>query len=654
MVFTTSALRGRYEELLREGDVRLPAGVRFVFVPEPTVEEAVGWVDVMQCYSARVFDCLREVYGDAPPDLIEFPEFLAEGFVTVQAAQARDPFLKRTRIAVRVHTSAEITDVLDGHLRSDPNWQAVFAMERFALANADRLVWQGGDVLRTYERFYGKHRLAPAIRIRHPFVAPLLDGVGEPPLGARRAEPSGAVERGTSNSPPATDRGAATGVLRVLYAGRFERRKGVQNLVWGACGSDRDDFRLTLVGGDTLTGPLGVSVREQLLLAVGDDERFVVGGALSRGALAGLIGEHDVVVVPSLWECWPYAALEALHLNRPVLGTPVGGLVELVRPGVSGWLAKGTDSVALGEAFEELLECGAQARELVAEGVPRDHARALSDEREILDGYEALMGVELERSVQRRGSRRELPLVSAIVPYFRASRFVGEAVASLVSQSYPRLEIVLVNDGSFEDEDWVVAEIAGRLPVVVVSQINAGLGAARNFGISQSRGRYFFPLDADNVAEPEFVARCVEVLESQPEVAYVTSWSRYMDTDGTLREGPEVGYQPLGNHAALNAEQNVAGDAAALLRRSLFDGGFRYSEELTSFEDWHLYRRLQRAGHFGVVIPERLLRYRVRADSMQAQIAQPNRDRLLSEIDALIRENETQWTSPNVTSPGSG
>jgi hypothetical protein len=63
---------------------------------------------------------------------------------------------------------------------------------------------------------------------------------------------------------------------------------------------------------------------------------------------------------------------------------------------------------------------------------------------------------------------------------------------------------------------------------------------------------------------------------------------------------------------------------------------------------------LQRAGHFGVVIPERLLRYRVRADSMQAQIAQPNRDRLLSEIDALIRENETQWTSSNVTSPETG
>ena len=116
-------------------------------------------------------------------------------------------------------------------------------------------------------------------------------------------------------------------------------------------------------------------------------------------------------------------------------------------------------------------------------------------------------------------------------------------------------------------------------------------------------------------------------------------------TTGMPRAGPYIGYQPLGNHAALNAEENVAGDAAAVLRRRLFDAGFRYSEELTSFEDWHLYRELRDAGHFGAVIPERLIRYRVRDDSMQARDREPRRERLEGEIDALIRENEVRWTS---------
>jgi glycogen synthase len=540
--------------------------------------------------------------------------------VTLQAAEALDPFLADSRICVRVHTTAEICELLDGYRKPDLPSRVVHELERFSLARADRLIWQGGDVLGAYQRFYGADALAPDVRIRYPYAGPIA-----------APEPGFDVD----------------GPLRLLYAGRLERRKGVQNLVRAVTGMVRDDFRLTLVGGDTLTGPLGVSMRGQLELAVADDERIVLRDALDRGALGEVIRAHDVVVVPSLWECWPYAALEPLHLNRPVLGTPVGGLVELVAGGRSGWLAGGTDAVALEDALEGVLRARGEVRELVRAGAPVEHARGLSDEREILDAYEALARVPLRRPVARDGvsGAGGVPLVSAVVPYFGAARFVREAVASLLAQTYPRLEVVLVDDGSFEDEDWVVAEIAGRLPVVVVAQMNQGLGAARNFGVSQSRGRYVFPLDADNIAEPGFVARCVEILEARREVAYVTSWSRYVEEDGTLPEGPDLGYEPLGNQAALVGEENVAGDAAAVIRRWVFDAGFRYSEELTSFEDWHFYRELRRAGHLGAVIPERLLRYRVRADSMQARIAQPNRERLLGEIEAHMLENGVQWTS---------
>ena len=383
---------------------------------------------------------------------------------------------------------------------------------------------------------------------------------------------------------------------------------------------------------------------ELLDLAIADDERISLRGPATRQALAEAIREHDVVVIPSLWECWPYAALEPLHLNRPVLATPVGGLPEIVKPGRSGWLARGTDTVALEDALESLLDRRGESSISCARSQPVNMLDGLTDEREILDAYQALASSK-PRWERRVGSAiRKAPLVSAVVPYYKSSRFVLDTIESLLAQTYPRIEIVLVNDGSFADEDWVVAEIAARLPVVVVTQMNAGLGAARNFGVLQSHGRYVFPLDSDNVAEPELVARCVEILEAREEVAYVTSWSRYVDVHGVPREGPNLGYEPLGNHAALNARQNVAGDAAALIRRRIFDAGFRYSEELTSFEDWHLYRELQRAGHFGAVIPERLLRYRLREDSMQVQFAQPKRERLRGEIEALIRENGLRWT----------
>jgi glycogen(starch) synthase len=133
--------------------------------------------------------------------------------------------------------------------------------------------------------------------------------------------------------------------------------------------------------------------------------------------------------------------------------------------------------------------------------------------------------------------------------------------------------------------------------------------------------------------------------EARPDVPYVTAWSRYVDEGGVPLADPDLGYAPLGNHAAMNGDLNVAGDAAAVIRRRIFDAGFRYSEELTSFEDWHFYRELQRAGQIGEVIPERLLRYRVRGDSLTARVVHRHRGRLHAEIEALMHENGMRWTS---------
>ena len=216
-----------------------------------------------------------------------------------------------------------------------------------------------------------------------------------------------------------------------------------------------------------------------------------------------MIREHDVVVVPSLWECWPYAALEALHLNRPVLGTPVGGLAEIIKPGDSGWLAAGTGSDALERGLEQLLERRAELESIVrARRSAHARARELCDEGEILDGYQELA----RQSGRGGGGASRGRVVGRWCRWsFRISgrrRLWRTRCGRCWTQSYPRFEIVLVNDGSFEDEDWVVAELAARAPVVVVSQMNSGLGAARNFGISQCRGRYVLPLDADNIGAP--------------------------------------------------------------------------------------------------------------------------------------------------------
>ena len=243
------------------------------------------------------------------------------------------------------------------------------------------------------------------------------------------------------------------------------------------------------------------------------------------------------------------------------------------------------------------------------------------------------------------------PLVSIVVPYFRLERLVEETLRSALGQSHPNLEVLLVVDGSLREEDGPVLDLADGLGVRVLVQANAGLSAARNFGISQARGTYVLPLDADDIIEPDFVSRCVDALEADPDLAYVTTSVQYMAPDGTPIVDDAGGYMPLGNWSRLIERNNVGGTCSAVFRRSVFDEGFRYSPDLTSYEDWLLYLDLHRAGHHGGVIPERLLHYRVRGDSMMRKVGAPGLQRIAGEVRALARERSTRWTAEDVSAP---
>src|SRR5438270_90210 len=163
------------------------------------------------------------------------------------------------------------------------------------------------------------------------------------------------------------------------------------------------------------------------------------------------------------------------------------------------------------------------------------------------------------------GRRQAPPLVSIIIPYYHLADHVEEAVVSALAQTHSLIEVIVVNDGSALQADWMLAELASRHPITVLTQVNRGLGAARNFGISQSRGSFVLPLDADDVLEPTFVERALEAFRLDPSAAYVTSLPRYIDEYGSPLAAPNVGYQPLGNAAAEVLRNNVAGSAVALM-----------------------------------------------------------------------------------------
>src|SRR5438045_1703530 len=98
-----------------------------------------------------------------------------------------------------------------------------------------------------------------------------------------------------------------------------------------------------------------------------------------------------------------------------------------------------------------------------------------------------------------------LPLITVIIPTYNRAQRVPIAIRSALAQTYPAVEVVVVNDGS-TDETAEVLDTFGT-QIVAVHQANRGLGAARNAGLAQANGDYVLFLDDDDWLTPEAIAK---------------------------------------------------------------------------------------------------------------------------------------------------
>jgi glycosyltransferase involved in cell wall biosynthesis len=561
--------------------------VTFVEGPEPSEAlAALSFAGEDHRNSAAVLEEIERAYaGREPPDYIEFCDYRAQGLVALQARRAGHEMLRETTIALRLSSTAELLALHDG-TSTQPGEALVAELEREQFRLADLLLWPGGDILELYRRHYAGLRLPPAIRVGRPFPRP------EPPAPPEPSRPGGP--------------------LRILYAGRLQRLKGVLDLVEACLRLPSEDWQLTMIGADTHTGPMGQSIRMTIETMCGDDPRVSIEGPVSRPELRRRFSEHDLLVVPSTFEVCANVALEAMSAGLPVLATPVGGQTETVEPGVNGWLAAGTGAEALLQALAALQEDREEVARVRASGQVFESFLRLTDPEAALDAYERVLGRAPGPPPRPRSPQ---PRVTAVVPYFRAHRYVEEAVGSLLRQSHRNLDVVLVDDGSFGPQDGVLGELAGDPRLRVVHQLNRGDARARNLGIVLAEGEYLMMLDADNVLESEFVARALRLFAAEPELAYVTCWLRFVGPGGEELDGR--GYAPLGNRVLSPDEENWDGDTTALMsRRALARLAGPYDPRASIHADWHLYRRLRERGEYGAVIPELLARYRVHPDSL--------------------------------------
>lgn len=208
------------------------------------------------------------------------------------------------------------------------------------------------------------------------------------------------------------------------------------------------------------------------------------------------------------------------------------------------------------------------------------------------------------------------PSVTICVPYFNLGKFLDETLTSIARQSYPNLEVIVINDGSTEPHSVeVFQKMRNKFPQFrFVEQMNAGIGATRNRGLQMASGEYYLPVDADNVADPDMVRRFVQGMEHNCDLAAMTCYFLAFRESADIAAGRfAYAYEPTGGPRVLGCLQNIYGDGNAIFRTEALRavGGFETDRD-TSFEDWEVFVKLVNAGKRVEVLPDFLFYYRHR------------------------------------------
>ena len=174
------------------------------------------------------------------------------------------------------------------------------------------------------------------------------------------------------------------------------------------------------------------------------------------------------------------------------------------------------------------------------------------------------------------------PLVSVIIPVYNYDRYLGEAIESVLGQTYQHLEVIVVDDGSTDRSGEVAKSFASK-GVKYCHQVNAGIGPARNKGVELAQGEFMAFLDADDRWPLEKIERQLHAFESDPALEMVFGQAVQ------LQNGPEweAGVKDKKLDAAAMVPGMVPG--TMLIKRDTFHrvGQFQGGWKVGEFIDWY-------------------------------------------------------------------
>ncbi|MHC5718487.1 MAG: glycosyltransferase, partial [Nostoc sp.] len=209
-------------------------------------------------------------------------------------------------------------------------------------------------------------------------------------------------------------------------------------------------------------------------------------------------------------------------------------------------------------------------------------------------------------SIINKERQKLSPTISVVIPCYNSEKYIAEAITSVLNQTCQDFEIIIVNDGSTDNSQSVVEQLIKNYSnhqITLIKQVNSGQPAiARNRGISEAKGKYILPLDADDIITPTMLDECLNVLETDQSsaIAY-TDRQDFGATDEFILAG-NYDFSRLrhANHISY----------CALFRKDVWEKVGGYRTNVRGCEDWDFWIAAGAIGYFGHRIPKPLFKYR--------------------------------------------
>ena len=184
------------------------------------------------------------------------------------------------------------------------------------------------------------------------------------------------------------------------------------------------------------------------------------------------------------------------------------------------------------------------------------------------------------------------PLVSVVTPCYNQAHFLRDAIESILAQTYPRIELVVVDDGSLDNTAVVVADY----PLArCVRQGNRGVAEARNVGFGVTNGEYILFVDADDRLAPNAVQTHLRCFAEHPTAGFVVGAIENITSDGSYRGTPHSPVLESEQYEHLLRANHIANTIAVMFRRSVFEALGGFTGYFSPAEDYELLLRAARA-----------------------------------------------------------